>query len=373
MDDGSIWRCLSSSFFQCSSAELTGNNVSFGSIAVYLILIVLLIAGGAFFAGAETALASANRARMKSRAEDGDKKAQYVMYILNNFDKALSTILIGNNVMHIACASIATLLTRKLFYGSSALDTALVVSTILTTIIVFLVAEMLPKCHAKTCSEAQALRYGKALYILMKVLAPLSAVFTWIGLMLKKLFNGKRAEQPTVTEEDLKDMIVSFKDEREEDEASEASTAELMANALEFGATTAGEALTPWEKVQTISTTLPIQTIYQKLKSGYHSRYPVLNAAGKVVGVLNIRTFLRAYMRDGEDMELIDLIDTPLFVRSDTNVDDLLTELSHNKLHLAFISDQGELKGIITIEDILEELVGEIFDETDAVQTRSNV
>ena len=338
MDDGSIWRCLASTLFQQEAAAVTSGGISAGSIAVYVILIVLLIAGGAYFAGAETALASVNRTRMKSYAEDGNKKAQYVMYILNNFEKALSTILIGNNIMHIACASIVTLLTRKLFHASSHLESALVVSTIITTIVVFLIAEMLPKCHAKTCSERQALRIGRSLYVLMKILTPLSAVFTWIGTGFKKLLFGKKGEQPSVTEEDLKDMIGSFKDEREEDEATEDSTAELMVNALEFGTTTAGDALTPWDKVETISTSLEMSEIYEKVKSSHHSRFPMLNANGRIVGVLNLRSFLRAYMRDGEDTELIDLIDTPMFVRSETHVDELLNKIFESKI--LFINDQ---------------------------------
>ncbi len=363
MDDGSIWRCLA--FIQKEVAAQNNGGVSASNIAIYIILIVLLIMGGAYFAGAEIALASVNRTRMKSYAEDGNKNAQYVMYILNNFEKALTTILIGNNIMHIACASIVTLLTRQLFVSSSYLDSALVISTIITTIVVFLIAEMLPKCHAKACNEKQALRIGRSLYVLMKILTPLSAFFTWIGRGFGRMFMGKKGEQPSVTEDDLKDMIESFKDEREEDEETEDSTAELMVHALRFGATTAGEALTPWDRIETISTTLEIDEIYSLVKASNHSRFPMLNANGRIVGVLNIRQFLRAYMRDGEDMELIDLIDTPLFIRPETHVDELLNEMSHNKMHMAFVSEQGQIMGIITIEDILEELVGEIFDESD--------
>lgn len=362
MDDGSIWRCLIS-FKQGAAAAFSGG-VSIGNIAVYIILIVLLLIGGAYFAGAETALASVNRARMKSYAEDGNKKAQYVMYLLNNFEKTLPTILIGNNVMHIACASIVTLLTRQLFSASSRLDAALVISTIITTIVVFLLAEMLPKCHAKACNEKQALRIGQSLYVLMKILTPLSAFFTFIGNGFSRIFMGKNNEQPSVTEDDLKDMIESFKDEREED--TEDSTANLMVHALRFGTTTAGDALTPWDRIETLSTSLEIVEIYNIVKASNHSRFPMLNANGRIVGVLNIRQFLRAYMRDGDDMELIDLIDTPLFIRPETHVDELLTEMSHNRMHMAFVTEQGKILGIITIEDILEELVGEIFDESDS-------
>ena len=206
---------------------------------------------------------------------------------------------------------------------------------------------------------------GRSLYVLMKALAPLAAVFTWIGNGFGKLFLGKKKDEPSVTEDDLKDMIESFKDEREEDEETEDSTAELMASALEFAATTAGEALTPWDKVSTITSDLEISEIYEIIKGSNHTRFPMLNASGRVVGVLNIRAFLRQYMREGEDMELIDIIDTPLFIRPETHVDELLNEMSHNKMHMAFVTEQGKILGIITIEDILEELVGEIFDETD--------
>ncbi|MBR6006813.1 MAG: HlyC/CorC family transporter [Clostridia bacterium] len=364
MDDSSIWRCVSAAPNALGAGIADG--INFGVIAVYIILIVLLIAGGAYFASAETALASVNRIRMKSYAEDGNKRAQYVMYILNNFDKALSTILIGNNIMHIACAAIATLLTRQFFRGSSYLDIALIASTVIITILVFLIAEMIPKYRAKAASEKHAMRIGKSLYILMKILTPLSAVFTWISTGLHKLFFRKKKEEPSVTEEDLPDIIESFKDEREEDGAAETETAKLMVSALHFGAKTAGESMTPWDKVETLDSSMEIGEIYARVQETNHSRFPMMNAKGRIVGVLNIRAFLKAYLKDGEETELIDLIDTPLFVRPDMPVDELLSEMSHSKIHLAFVSDQGQVVGIITIEDILEELVGEIFDESDA-------
>jgi len=363
MDDGSIGRQISAQVV--GTAVSQAGDVRFESIAIYVILIVLLIAGGAYFAGSETALASVNRIRMKSYAEDGNRRAQYVMYILNNFDRALSTILIGNNIMHIACAAIATLLTRQFFHGSAYLDLILVASTILTTILVFMLAEMLPKYRAKAASEQYALRIGKSLYLLMKLLAPLSAVFTWISTALYKTFFHKKKKEPAVTEDDLCDIIESFKDDREEDGETETETAKLMVSALRFGAKTAGEAMTPWEKVRTLDSTMEISDIYQQVQATNHSRFPMLNAKGRVVGVLNIRPFLKAYMKDGDDADLIDLIDTPMFVRPDIPVDELLSEMSHSKIHLAFVSQHGQVVGIITIEDILEELVGEIFDETD--------
>lgn len=267
--------------------------------------------------------------------------------------------------MHIACAAIATLLTRQFFRASSYLDIALVASTVITTLVVFLMAEMLPKYRANAASEQYCLRCGKSLYVLMKLFTPLSAVFTWISEGLHKLFFRKKNDEQQVTEDDLTDIIESFKDEREEDRETKTETAKLMVSALNFGTKTAAESMTAWEKVDTLDSSMDISEIYERVRATNHSRFPMLNAKGRVVGVLNIRPFLKAYLKDGDDTELIDLIDTPLFVRPDMPVDELLPEMSHSKIHLAFVSDQGQVVGIITVEDILEELVGEIFDESD--------
>ena len=295
MDDGSIWRCLLSSVSdQLSTADAAVPGINAGSIIIYFILVVLLILGGAYFAGAEISLASCNRIRMKAYAEDGNKKAQYVMYILNNFDKALSTILIGNNIMHIACASIVTLITRQLCRNNPEfLSAALVISTIVITVVVFLVSEMIPKYYAKAFNERFALKISKSLYVLMKILTPLAAVFTWIGNLFGKLFRKKKNE-PAVTEDDLVDMIESFKDDREEDKETEASTSELMVHALQFGATTAGAAQTPWDKVETLDTSMEMREISEKVRASSHSRFPMLNAKGSIIGVLNIRQFLKS-------------------------------------------------------------------------------
>lgn len=370
MDDGSTGRQLFLTAVPADTARV--GQADIGSIAIYIILIVLLILGAAWFAACETSLACVNKLRMKSRAEDGDKRAQYVMYILNNYGRALTTMLIGINIMHIACASIATLLTRRLFGGSSHLDLLLTASTLLTTLIVFFFAEMLPKYHAKAYPEQVSLRSGKTLYLLMKILLPLSAVFTWISKGITAIFTSGEPE-PDVTEDDLRDALQSFRDEREEDDETESETSRLMESALRFGAKTARQAMTPWEKVETLDSSMEISEIYQHIQASNHSRYPMRNAKGRVIGVLNIRSFLKAYRKSGEDLELLELIDTPLFVRPDIPVDELLSEMSASKIHLAFVSQQGQVQGIITIEDILEELVGEIFDETDAEEPVSPV
>ena len=373
MDDGSIWRCLTSVMPSAASSEagkLTllsqAQNAGTRVIIIYAILLVLFLAISSYFASCEIALASVNKVRMKSYAEDGNKRAKYVMYILNNFDKALTTLLIGNNIMHIGCSALAVLITRQIFLGAPAatMALALTVSTVIITLIVFLFAEMLPKAHAKACNESYSLSIGHSLYILMKALTPLSAVFTAIGKGLGKLFI-RGGEAPSVTENELVDIIETFKDDREEDDEQEDATAELMVNVIKYSSRTVSECYTPWDQVEKIDQSHPTEEQFRQMRETSHSRLPVVNSKGNVIGVVLIRAFFREYMKKHEELDLVDLLDTPYFVRPDMPVDELLLDLSKSRTHIAFVSERSDILGIITVEDILEELVGEIFDEYD--------
>jgi len=350
------------------------DNVDMRSIIIYAVILVLLILISSYFASAEIALASVNKVRMKAYAEDGNRRAKYVMYILNNFEKALTTLLIGNNIMHIGCSAVAALLTRQLFRGTPYLALALTVSTVAVTLLVFLLGEMLPKSYAKACNEKYSLRIGHSLYVLMKVMAPLSAVFTWIGKQFGRVFSRGEAE-PSVTEDELHDIIENFKDEREEEDEDvpnkevDLTTSELMTSVLKYTGRTVAECYTPWDKVETLDATLEASEQYAILKASSHSRMPVLNAKGNVIGVVHIRTFFREYIKQHDELDLVDLLDTPYFVRPDMPVDELLLDLSKSKTHLAIVSERSDILGIITVEDILEELVGEIYDEYDLNST----
>ena len=361
MEDGSIWRCLTSVL---PSDTLSAAAADIRIIIIYAVLLVLLLVISSYFASCEIALASVNRVRMKAYAEDGNKRAKYVMYILNNFDKALTTLLIGNNIMHIGCSALAVLITRRLFAGSAYLPLALTVSTVLITVIVFLFGEMLPKSYAKACNERYSLSIGHSLYVLMKILTPLSAVFTWIGRGIGRLFK-KADAAPSVTENELVDIIETFKDDREEDDEQEDATAELMVNVLQYKNRTVRECYTPWDTVEKLDETKPIEEQYAQLKSTSHSRLPVINSKGNLIGVILIRGFFREYLKKHEELDLVDLLDTPYFVRPDMPVDELLLDLSKSRTHLAIVTERSEILGVITVEDILEELVGEIFDEYD--------
>lgn len=326
-----------------------------------LLFILLLLAGG-YFAGAEISLASVNKIRIAGQADDGDKRAKKVQYILDNFNKALTTLLIGNNIAHIGCSSIATMVTYQLVQKSGWPASMQVVSTLATTVIVFFASEMIPKCFAKDCNESYAKAIAGSLIFLMKILTPISAVFTAVGNLLSKPFLKHTSEQPTVTEEELHDIIDTVVQEGEIDE----DTGELMQSALEFSDSKVKEVFTPWKDVITIRSTMTPDEIIRIIQDVRHSRLPVVDQNGTVVGVLHIRNYMRAYLKD-KAPQLTDLMAAPHFVQQGKSVDELLESLSHHRVHLAFVlGSKGETLGIITMEDILEELVGEIYDEEDA-------
>lgn len=326
-----------------------------------LVFIILLIAGG-YFAGAEISLASVNKIRMAGQADDGDKKAKRVLYILENFNKALTTLLIGNNIAHIGCSTIATMLTYQWIQKFDFPSYLQVLTTLATTVIVFLFAEMIPKCFAKDCNEHFAKTIAGSLIFLMKVFSPISFVFTALGNFFSKPFLKHTKEQPTVTEEELHDIIDTVIQEGEIDE----DTGELIQSALEFSDSKVKEVFTPWKDVATLSLSMTNEEIIAKIQNVHHSRLPVIDENGTVVGVLQIRNYLRYYLKN-KSADLRSLMAKPHFVQQGKSVDELLESLSRHRIHLAIVlGNKGKTIGIITMEDILEELVGEIYDEEDA-------
>ena len=329
-----------------------------GSISViprYLFFIALLLLGGAYFAAAETAFASVSKIRMISDADDGDPRAEKALYVLDHFDKALTTLLIGNNVMHIACSSAATLLASKL-WGNRAVTA----STFVTTFVVFIFAEMIPKSYAKACCEALAPRIAPSLLFLMKVLTPISVLFSGVSHLVTRLIGGVDTEEPTVSEEELFDIIENIDEEDKIDE----DAAELVQSALEFTVKTVRLALTPWEKCVKITRSMSDEEILQIITDGHFSRIPVLDDDGNVEGILHIRTFLKAKIRGRKVLKARSMLDKAFWLPLEMPIDDALDALSSNRAHMAIVHRQdGSIAGIVTVEDILEELVGEIYDE----------
>lgn len=328
-----------------------------GSSIFLLIFYFLMILACGYFAGAETALSSVNRIHIISHADNGDKRAEHVLYLLENFDAALSTLLIGNNIVNIACTTAAVVIAQR---ALKALPQARAVSvaTIITTVLLFFLGEMLPKCYARYCNESFSKAIAPSLIFLMKVLYPLSAFFTFLARTVSSIFKGGKEAEVTVTEDELQTIVDSISEEDDFDK----ETHELVKSALRFSEKKAKEIMVPWKDVVKIDAGTKISDIPEIIKNTSHSRIPVMSREGEVRGVLQIRKFLRAFVKN-KRVILASVMDYPYYVKPDINIDDLLTNLSNHRRNLAIVKSGNTLLGVITIEDILEELVGEIYDE----------
>jgi CBS domain containing-hemolysin-like protein len=282
-----------------------------GSPIGFIVLIILLILISGYFSSAETAMATVNRIRIMSLSENGNKRAKRVLYILDHFDQALTTILIGNNITHIACASAATLFVSKL-WGVSALTAA----TFVTTLVVFLFAEMLPNASQKPFPNVRAAGFGQP-DLFLKILSPVARVFSALGRFVGKPFR-KQEEPPTVSEDELYDIIETVATEGVIDEEK----TELVQSALEFSDTSAFDILTPWDRVVKVTTDMTQAQVLDAIKNNVHSRLPVVNDKNKPVGMLQIRKYLKAYLKGAVRLE--DVMDDCRFVSASTAIDDLL-------------------------------------------------
>ena len=321
------------------------------------LIIVVLFFFAAYFAVAETAFASVSKIKIKAGVERGDARAEKALHILDNFDKAVTTILIGTNIVHLTIASMVTVLvTRR--WGISAVT----VGTIVTTIAVFFLGEMLPKSIAKRYSERLALATAGSLCFFMRIFTPISYVLTKIGQAAAKISGP--GEEVSVTEDELYDIIEDMTDGG----ALNEDQGELISSALEFGDITVDSILTARVDLEAIDVTEDPEKIVEYLKNHRHSRYPVYEeTTDHIIGTVQLRKYLRAYRKD-KHPDLQSLLDEPFFIHYSMKVADLIEDIREKKLSMAMVLDDfGGTRGIVTVEDVLEELVGEIWDEEDIV------
>ncbi len=329
-----------------------------GSRLPWLFAIAFLLAA-AYFAVTETAFAAASRSRIRAAADRGDARAVKALYVLDHFDRAISTLLIGTNLAHIAAAAIVTVaVTRR--WGLSAVT----LSTVLTTVAVFFAGEMLPKSVGKKQPERFARLTAPSLCFFMKLFAPLSALLALIGRTAARLTRGE--PELSVTEDELYDIIEDMTEEGSLDEEQ----GDLIASALQFGDVTVESILTPRVDLEAIDIADSREEILRQIKAQNHSRLPVYEGSiDNIIGVLQIRRYIKAYLRQGAALDLRPLLDEALFIHQSTNIDELLPLMSRRRQNIAVVTDNyGGTLGIVTVEDILEELVGEIWDEDDVVE-----
>ncbi len=320
-----------------------------------ILLYCVLILACAYFAGTEISLASVNRIHIIGMASKGVKGADNVIKVLDNFDEALSVLLIGNNISSVALATLSVVIAEK-FWGAQTVSLA----TLVTSFIIFLFGEMVPKSFAHSCNEKFALKASGLLLFLMKVFKPLSYVLSLVAKISVLPFNKTKNADITMTKDELENIVNNISDNDNFDK----DTGELVKSALKFSGVTAKEVLVKWDDVLKIKTTMKTKEILSLISKTGHSRIPVVDRNGRVKGILQIRKFLKAYIKRKNNIVLASVMDYPYFTKPDIPVDDLLSLMSNHRRNLAIVEDEsGTTLGIVTVEDILEELVGEIYDE----------
>lgn len=320
---------------------------------------MVLLCFSAFFSASETAYSSLNKIRMKNYADGGNKKAKRALAIVDDFDRLLSTILVGNNVVNMASASIATVIATAIFGPSGA-----AIATTVMTVLVLVFGEILPKTLAKENSEAIAMKAGGLLQFFIKLLTPVVFFFVKIKEFALRLLKGAEA-QPSVTEEELKYIVESI----EQEGVLEEQESDLVQSALDFDEITVQEILTPRVDLVTIDVDDPLEEALRVVLDAHFSRIPVYRGTvDNIIGVLRVRDLLKAVVQK-TDTRLPLLVTDCVFVHKTMKISALLAEFKAKKLHLAVVTDDyGGTMGIVTMEDVLEQLVGDIWDETDEVR-----
>ena len=321
------------------------------------VALVILVGFSAFFSASETAFSSLNQIRLKSRAEDGDSSAARVLNMAEQYDKLLSTILIGNNIVNIAAASIGTILFTRMLGA----ERGATVSTIVLTIIVLIFGEVTPKSLAKEMPEKVATAVSPFLVLLMALMTPLTWLFTqWKKLLGHFVHSG---EADTITEGELMTMV----SEAENDGELTDRESELIRSAIEFDDVEVEEILTPRVDVVAVEDDIPLEELAQTFAESGYSRLPVYHGTiDNIIGVVHEKDFYIARLKKATKID--DLVVPPLYTTGSTQISQLLRTLREQHHHLAVVVDEyGGTEGIITLEDILEELVGEIWDEHDEV------
>ncbi len=324
-----------------------------------IIIVCLLFVASAYCALTETAVSSVSRTKIKVRADKGNGSAQKVMYVLDNFEDAITTLLICTNIAHIAAASVATAaVTRR--WGLSAVTA----STFIMTLAMFLIGEMLPKSIGKKLSEKSSLACAGLLVVLMKVLRPITAVLSGIGKLTLRIAGSR--EEVSVTEDEIYDII----EDMTEDGSIDEEQSELISSALSFGDITVTSIMTPRVDVEGIDINMSREDILNEILKQNHSRLIVYDKTiDKVVGVLQIRRFLKSYISRHVIPDIRRMTDQVFFAHQSMPIDELFDNMTKNRFNIAVVLDGfGGTLGIVTIEDILEEIVGEIWDEDDEIR-----
>ena len=325
----------------------------------YLVIIVICVIMSAYFSATETAFSSFNRIRIKNMAEKGNKRAARVIELSENYDTLISTILIGNNIVNTLSASLATLFFAGIIVNNP--DLAATVSTIVLTLVVLTFGEITPKTMAKNAPESFVMFSAPIISVMTVIFAPFNYVFKLWQRLLSKIF--KQKDDQGITEEELISIIEEAEEEGDIDE--EEST--LIKSAIEFGDLEVGDIFTPRIDITSLNVNATKETVEATFTESGYSRIPVFeDDLDNVIGILYYKDYYAHAMSGRVDIK--ELLKPAIFVPKTQNVNDLMKELQEKQLHMAIVTDEyGSTAGIITLEDIIEEIVGDIWDEHDEI------
>ena len=322
-----------------------------------LAALVALVALSAYFSATETAFTSLNRIRLKTRADDGDKRAARTLALAADFDRLLSTLLIGNNIVN----NVATTIGAVLFIQLIGPGKGPTVSATVLTIVILIFGEVTPKSLAKERPEAWAIVATPLLRVMAVVLTPVNFLFTQWKKLLRVLL--RHQDDDGITEEELMGMV----DQAETEGSLDQHESDLIRNAIEFNDMEVSEILTPRVDLEALADTATMEEAAAMYADSGFSRLPIYHdSIDNIIGVLHEKDFYAAYCRGVK--RLSELKGSVLYTTETARISDLLRQLQQNKVHMAVVVDEyGGTQGIVTMEDIMEELVGEIWDEHDEV------
>ncbi len=331
-----------------------------GSDGLQIIIMLVCLVLSAYFSATETAFSALNKTRVKTFAEKGNKKAALVLRLDDDYDKLLSAILIGNNIVNIALSSICTVFFINLLTDHNQ-NMATTLSTVVTTVVVLIFGEITPKSMAKEAPERFAMFSAPIIRVFMIILAPFSFFFGGIKVLMSKLVKSEDDRKTTP------DELLIMVDEAEQDGGIDKEESELLRSAIEFNDRQASDILTPRISIEAVSETMTNEEIARVFDESGYSRIPVYSGSiDSIIGIVHQRDFY-AKIR-GTDIPVTEVAKKPVFISDSMKISDIFKLFQKEKSHIAIVLDEyGGTVGIVTMEDILEELVGDIWDEHDEI------
>ena len=324
---------------------------------IQLVIVIILLSASAFFSSAETALMTSNKLRMRNLAENGDKRAAKVLKVTENTDKMLSAILIGNNIVNLTASSISTTLTLKIF-GSKLVG----IATGILTFLILVFGEITPKNVASKNAENMALAYIGVISFLVTLLTPVIFIVNTVAKFVISIFNKNGDDNNAVTEEELRAMV----EYSHEEGVIENEEKKMIVNVVDFGDTVAGDIMVPRVDMVMVDEKSSYEEILQVFREERYTRIPVYEETpDNVIGILNVKDFL--LIEDKENFIMKELLREPLYTYEYKKTSALMMDMRKTGANIVIVLDEyGITAGLITLEDMLEEIVGEIRDEFDA-------